>query len=398
MHREVVWEFADRPGLEHLTISSNPDGIDAGGVILVEVDGETHTIRYQISCAPDWSVRTATLTSSSRGGRHEVTMARRRDAHGTNDVWTVNGIERPDLKGCDYVDLMATPFTNTLPIRGLGLKPYESRRIALVYIRAPDLEVTRVEQEYTRLDQADPPRRFRYHGIFRNFVTELALDEHGLVIDYPPVWRRRISLDAAPAAGFEKGVLDGPGAEPHPAGDHDLYGWLVGVWDAEVRDVLPDGTTLVQAGEWHVARVLEGRAVQDVWIVPPRGNRNGSPGMGNRYGTSLRYRDPRTGEWHVVWINPVSGARNELVALREGADIVQLGKGADGEENRWTFTDITQGSFTWRGEQKDKATGTWSLAAEFRAVRRGPVPASPKPVPALTPQAHLSVPDHSGKA
>src|SRR4051812_20513171 len=51
----------------------------------------------------------------------------------------------------------------------------------------------------------------------------------------------------------------------------DVYGWLCGSWDLKVLryravDVSATGLT----GEVHAAWVLEGRAVQDVWIMPPR--------------------------------------------------------------------------------------------------------------------------------
>ena len=40
--------------------------------------------------------------------------------------WQENGKDRPDLHGCIDIDIQATPFTNTLPIRRLGLKTGES--------------------------------------------------------------------------------------------------------------------------------------------------------------------------------------------------------------------------------------------------------------------------------
>jgi hypothetical protein len=49
----------------------------------------------------------------------------------------------------------------------------------------------------------------------------------------------------------------------------DVYGWLCGSWDLDVlfyRGVNVAGRGL--RGEVHAARVLEGRAVQDVWIMP----------------------------------------------------------------------------------------------------------------------------------
>jgi hypothetical protein len=112
--------------------------------------------------------------------------------------------------------------------------------------------------------------------------------------------------------------------------------------------------------------VLEGRAIQDVWIVPPRSSRRSKRSIqNNRYGTSLRVYDPAAGVWHVTWINPVSGAFNTLVGRRQGNEIVQEGKNPDGSLIRWTFSDITPRSFYWRGEASSDEGKTWRLEAEF---------------------------------
>ena len=62
---------------------------------------------------------------------------------------------------------------------------------------------------------------------------------------------------------------DGPSADR--AGKMDLYGRFVGSWDLDVRQFSEDGGERRRAGEWHFGWTLEGRAIQDVWIVPPRG-------------------------------------------------------------------------------------------------------------------------------
>jgi hypothetical protein len=151
----------------------------------------------------------------------------------------------------------------------------------------------------------------------------------------------------------------------------DIYGWLIGGWEATVYDYAEDGTASESSGEWHFGRVLEGRAIQDVWIAPPRSQRIGKTlsKRNNRYGTSLRVYDREIGAWRVSWFNPVTGARNDLVGRRQGADIVQEGVNADGRKIRWSFKDITPTSFRWLGESLEPDGKTWRLEAEFR-VRR----------------------------
>jgi hypothetical protein len=54
----------------------------------------------------------------------------------------------------------------------------------------------------------------------------------------------------------------------------DLYGWLIGSWELEVLHYKAvDVSSLGIKGEVHFGWVLEGRAVQDVWIMPRRTQR-----------------------------------------------------------------------------------------------------------------------------
>lgn len=93
-------------------------------------------------------------------------------------------------------------------------------------------------------------------------------------------------------------------SDPHPSlGEHaQTYGRLIGSWTGEVLDYLPDGTVRMGPVEIHFAWVLEGRAVQDVWIAPPRAERqaNACETAGNRYGTTIRMFDRDRGVWQVA--------------------------------------------------------------------------------------------------
>lgn len=152
----------------------------------------------------------------------------------------------------------------------------------------------------------------------------------------------------------------------------DVYGWLCGSWDLEVLrysgvDVSARGLT----GELHAARVLEGRAVQDVWIMPARADRG--PGLGpamNMYGTTLRSWDAALGAWRIAWTNPAGAHLEEQVGRWNGRDILQEGERADGTKTRWTFTEIGPESFHWRGEARYPRQDGWTLEGEFRAKRR----------------------------
>ncbi len=69
----------------------------------------------------------------------------------------------------------------------LGLAVGVPRRITVAYVAVPGLAVSRAEQEYALL----APGRFRYRGLGTGFAAEVTADADGIVVDYPPIWRRR---------------------------------------------------------------------------------------------------------------------------------------------------------------------------------------------------------------
>ena len=153
----------------------------------------------------------------------------------------------------------------------------------------------------------------------------------------------------------------------------DAYGWLVGSWELDVHhywgiDVSGRGLKC----EVHAAWVLEGRAVQDVWIMPPRASRSQQLDKKmNMYGTTLRVWDPTIQAWRITWRNPAGDHHEEQVGRRSGKDVVQLGVRPNGTPTRWTFTAITLNSFHWLGESLEPDGKTWRLEGEFRAKRIG---------------------------
>lgn len=152
----------------------------------------------------------------------------------------------------------------------------------------------------------------------------------------------------------------------------DVYGWLCGSWDLEVLryrgiDVAGQGLK----GEVHAGRVLEGRAVQDVWIMPRQEDRHAiTDETMNMYGTTLRSWDSSIRVWRIAWTNPARNHREEQIGNWNGRDILQTGVRADGTKTRWTFTDITDDSFHWRGEALYPNHTTWTLEGEFVAKRK----------------------------
>lgn len=164
-------------------------------------------------------------------------------------------------------------------------------------------------------------------------------------------------------------------AAPHPDLPHEqrIFAPFIGSWNLIVTWYGDDGAvTRQERGEWHFAWVLEGRAVQDVWIVPPRAERAGRTDL-YEYGTSLRFFDPAAGAWRSTWIGPARHAVHTFTARRVGDEVVLETIPEDGTRMRWAFSDIGEDGFVWRNLRE--AGADWRLTQDFRASRMRPAEA-----------------------
>jgi len=166
-------------------------------------------------------------------------------------------------------------------------------------------------------------------------------------------------------------ALAAPGRSPEIPEEADVYGWLVGSWDLKILHYRAEDVSGIDLeGEVHFGWVLEGRAIQDVWIMPRRSKRTlETDKINNMFGTTLRVWDPAIQAWRITWINPVRGHCEEQIGRWIGDEIVQVGARADGTPTRWRYTEITNDTFRWIGESLLPDGQTWKLEGEFRAKR-----------------------------
>jgi hypothetical protein len=160
-----------------------------------------------------------------------------------------------------------------------------------------------------------------------------------------------------------------PASAPHASlGAHaDVFDRFVGTWDSEYVTYAADGTTTRRRGEVIFGWIIDGRALQDVWITyaddEPAGERD--------IGTSIRFWDDQSAGWRVVWVHPSTGV---LIALSGGAvgdRIVLHGNLGHDSRLRWSFNDIRPDAMVWRGEVSRDDGKTWHLRNEHRMKRRG---------------------------
>jgi hypothetical protein len=162
-------------------------------------------------------------------------------------------------------------------------------------------------------------------------------------------------------------LLAANGRAPEIPEAADVYGWLIGSWDLDVHRYA--GAEVALKGEVHFGWVLEGRAVQDVWIMPRERGQLGK--TNNMFGTTLRVWDASIAAWRIIWVNPVTMHREEQIGRWSGPDVMQIGARSDGTPTRWSYPEITADSFHWLGEALQTDGKTWRLEGEFRARRKG---------------------------
>jgi len=185
MESDILWCPWDGPGLEHLHLAEYAGGWLADGVIVGVERARPFRARYVVQCDARWYVRELRVDLLDDSNRRLELMS---DGAGH---WSDSaGNATPALVGCFDVDISATPFTNTLPIRRLALAPGATADLNVLYVELPELSALPARQHYTCLATNAGGARYRFEAPASGFVAELPVDQDGLVVDYPGLFRR----------------------------------------------------------------------------------------------------------------------------------------------------------------------------------------------------------------
>ena len=184
MIREVMWRAWEEPGLGHLRLAVRDGGVIANGIVLGVAEGRPFRLAYEVRCDAYWRVRYARVGVPGESPKTELL------SDGEGNWATSDGRAVAYLEGCGYVDISETPYTNTLPIRRLGLAPAESADVSVAYFDGYELQPWPEPQRYTRLDEGDGGGMYRFVSLDGGLTADLAVDSDGLVVDYPRLFKR----------------------------------------------------------------------------------------------------------------------------------------------------------------------------------------------------------------
>jgi len=174
-----------REGFETTFFARDGSGVLIEGHTAAVEDGEAWAVRYAVVVDEQWHTRHATIAGQSARGRREVIV----ESVGAGR-WHVDGEHRPELDGCVDVDLESSACTNTLPVHRLRLDAGEHGVSPAVYVRASDLSVMRLDQDYQRRDGDRETERYWYQSATFDYEAELVFDAAGLTVDYPALAQR----------------------------------------------------------------------------------------------------------------------------------------------------------------------------------------------------------------
>ncbi len=186
MIREVMWSAWDGPGLGHLRLVVRDSGVVADSLVLGVAEEHPFRLAFEVRCDAYWRVRYARVGVPDEPSKVELLS----DGEGT---WaTPDGRTVKYLEGCEYVDISETPFTNTLPIRRLGLAPGNSADIFVAYFDGTELQPWPEPQRYTCFQKGEGSGLYRFLSLDGGFTADLPVDADGLVVDYPGLFRRAL--------------------------------------------------------------------------------------------------------------------------------------------------------------------------------------------------------------
>ena len=185
--RDILWTPSAGVGLEYLRLSEDSAGYLANSVVIGMEDGKPFSIKYSIRCNTDWRVQAVDVQLLLPGNSDKnIELRATNEGH-----WqTSPGQSLAALDGCIDVDLTATPFTNTLPIRRQAFSPGQSIELLMAYITIPEMDIGPNRQRYTCLEKSENGGLYRYEGLSSGFTREIRVDADGLVIDYPDLFTR----------------------------------------------------------------------------------------------------------------------------------------------------------------------------------------------------------------
>src|SRR6266704_1452338 len=148
------------------------------GFIVGIIEKKPFNLHYKVTCDSKWQTPQAEITTTRGQERKRLNLVVDQKSR-----WLQDDHELARVRGARDIDINMTPSTNMLPIKRLHLGPGKSGEITTAWVQFPKMTITPGQQTYASLGH----RTYEYKS--SRFKTEIKLDQHGLVENYPPYWK-----------------------------------------------------------------------------------------------------------------------------------------------------------------------------------------------------------------
>ncbi|MEU3014047.1 putative glycolipid-binding domain-containing protein [Nocardia asteroides] len=180
----LTWRAHDNSRMESVRVTLNGNRIRAAGRMIGGACGEhpAFSASYDLVTDEAGATRRLSLRTTTAAGERHASISRDEE-----NYWLVDAggsHVRSTFAGALDVDVVLSPFFNTLPIRRFGLQnAVGDVQVPVVYVRLPDLLVQEAELTYS--SAADG-----INVLSPVSSATLTVDPEGFVLDYPGLAER----------------------------------------------------------------------------------------------------------------------------------------------------------------------------------------------------------------
>lgn len=182
MNKIAIWENLKSYGTEFLEIITSDTLSKVNSTVISMENGFPNKIDYTIELN-DWFIKNLSIEIPNTGKSLYI------ETNSDRQWFDQKGNEIKELYGAIDIDISCTPFTNSLPINRTKWIINEPHIFKMVFITIPELNIKKVEQIYTLIDEGNDYRMFHYKS--GSFESLIKVDSNGLVINYPKLFNRK---------------------------------------------------------------------------------------------------------------------------------------------------------------------------------------------------------------
>jgi hypothetical protein len=191
-----VWAKDEPFGTEFADVRISGTTLSARGVAIGS-DPCPYRLEYELTTAELFVTSRLAVRTAGPGWRRALVLERSAAGEWSCTTESDGDLDRPPpggdlttVAGALDCDLGLSPLTNTMPVLRHGIHegcgPVD---LLMAWVAVPELTVSPSSQRYTFVRREPRGPIIRFESLDSDFRTEITVDEHGIVLDYPGIAR-----------------------------------------------------------------------------------------------------------------------------------------------------------------------------------------------------------------